>query len=67
MKWVAYPETAQEQLRRAYNNREGVQTIVVNETQMQVSVTPGDMYQNNPFTEAPARKLRIAPKGGWPE
>ena len=66
-KWVAYEEPTQVQLRRAYNNHEGVQNVMVLGTEMQVSVTPGDMYQDNPNTGAPARKVQIAPVGGWPE
>ena len=66
-RWVAYTEPTQVQLQRAYNNREGVQTVDVKANQMQVSVAPGDMWQNNPDTGNNPRKLRISPKGGWPE
>ena len=66
-RWVAYTEPTQEQLRRAYNNGEGVQWVEVNSMRVLVSVAPGDMWQNNPDTENPSRKVRICPKGGWPE
>jgi hypothetical protein len=41
--------------------------VLVNDVKMEISVTPNDMWQNNPWTENPARKVRLAPKGGWPE
>ena len=67
MKWVPYADSTQAQLRDAYNHNRGVQAVMVNDTRMEVSVAPGDMFQNNPETSAKARKVRLAPKGGWPE
>lgn len=67
LKWVAYPEQTQERLRASYNGGGGVEMVVVNESHVEVSTTPDDMWQNNPNTEAKARKVRLAPKGGWPE
>ena len=66
-KWVAYPELTQQLLRAAYNSGAGPQQVLVNDVKMEISVTPNDMWQNNPWTENPARKVRLAPKGGWPE
>ena len=65
LRWVAYPESDQENLRAAYNSGGGVQVVMVNEVRMEVSTTPDDMWQNNPNTEAKPRRVRLSPKGGW--
>ena len=66
-KWVAYPEPTQRLLRAAYNSRAEPQRVLVNDVEMEISVTPDDMWQNNRWTENPPRKVRLAPKGGWPD
>ena len=66
-KWVPYDTRQQVVLREAYNTHQGVQEVEVNGVMMDVSVTPGNMYQDNPTTENPPRKVQIAPVGGWPD
>ena len=67
LRWVPYDEPAQVKLRRSYNHNEGLQAVMVNGVEMQVSVAPGNMFQINPCSDRSARKVRLAPKGGWPE
>ena len=67
LKWVAYPEAAQERLRAAYNGGGGIEIVEVNEAHMEVNTNPNDMWQNNPATSAKPRNVRLAPRGGWPE
>jgi hypothetical protein len=65
-KWVPYAEKDQQRLRAAYNSEGGIVQVDVFGTSMQVSVTHNDMWQKNPMSEGPQRKLRLVPLGGWP-
>ena len=65
--WVAYPESDQIRLRELYNGQGGITTVHVGEVRLEVQATYGDLWQNNPDTEAPRRRVRVAPVGGWPE
>ena len=60
-KWLAYDERVQELLRADYNAGGDVRFATLGHAVVAISTAPGEFWQDNPRTDAPTRRVRLAP------
>ena len=59
-RWQAYDAPIQALLRASYNAGGDVHGVNIGHAEVNISTVPGDFWQDNPYTEAPRRQVRLA-------